>query len=275
MLLIILPIKIKAQSKTAPIQNSRENYIAGENFKDCDTCPEMVVIPKGSFMMGDIQGVGDPDEQFIRKVTFKNDFAVGKYEVTWDEWEACVADNACSKVPYTANSVWGKERRPVIHVFHLEAYQYIKWLNKKTGKNYRLLSEAEFEYVARAGTQTKFYWGNKKGKDHANCTDCLSQWKRGTDPVGTFAPNKFGVFDILGNLWEMVEDCYHESYEEAPTDGSARRHEKCESQLIRGGGWHDDAWNMRASNRRISDRSDTNALNGSGFRIAIADLKKR
>ncbi len=249
--------------------DSTQRNAVGESFKDCDNCPEMIVIPKGSFMMGDIQGAGDPDEQFIHKVTFKHNFAVGKYEVTWNEWEACVADQACPAVPYTANSVWGKGRRPVIHVYHREAFAYVKWLNKKTGENYRLISEAEFEYVARAGTQTKFHWGNEIGKDHANCTDCLSRWKRGSDPVGTYASNQFGVFDMLGNLWEVVEDCYHPTYEGAPTDGSARTDGECKSRVIRGGGWHDDAWNMRSANRRQSDRSDTNALNGLGFRVAL------
>jgi formylglycine-generating enzyme required for sulfatase activity len=256
-------------------EENKALYQAGESFKDCEQCPEMIVIPKGSFMMGDIQGVGDPDEQYIHKVTFENDFAIGKFEITWNEWEICMADGACPEVKVGDDSIWGEEKRPVIHAFHKEAFMYVKWLSDKTGKNYRLLSEAEFEYVARAGTQTKFYWGNEIGVDHANCTDCLSNFKRGTDPVGTFVPNQFGVYEILGNLWEVIEDCYHDTYEGAPTDGTARIDGDCKSRVIRGGGWHDDAWNMRAANRRISDASDLNALNGTGMRVAVSDLNKQ
>ena len=258
--------------------NSEKNVInfeSGTSFKDCETCPEMMVIPKGSFMMGDIQSAGDPDEQIIHKVTFENDFSVGKFEITWNEWNACVLDKVCPAVKLEENSLWGKDSRPVIHAFHKEAFIYVKWLSDKTGREYRLLSESEFEYVARAGTQTKFYWGNRIGVDHANCTDCLSDWKRGTNVVGTFVPNNFGVYEILGNLWEVVEDCYHDTYEGAPADGLARLDGECKTRVLRGGGWHDDAWNMRAANRRMSDATDLEALNGTGMRVATRDIRKR
>ena len=259
----------------AQVPDENNTYKVGESFKECSNCPEMITIPKGSFMMGDIQGGGDPDEQFIRKITFKNDFAVGKYEITWNQWEECVADKACPKVPYLENSLWGKDTRPVHHTFHQQADMYINWLNKKTGSEYRLLSEAEFEYTARSGSQTKYYWGNDLGIDKANCKDCLSMWKRGTNPVGSFAPNAYGVFDMHGNLWEVVEDCYNPTYEGAPTDGSARVQKDCKVQAIRGGGWAEDGWNMRAANRRNTPSHDVDARNTLTFRVALSDLRRK
>lgn len=274
LLVCALPIGFLGAAQESD-QSSIKVYKTGETFRDCKNCPQMIVIPKGSFMMGDIQGAGDPDEQYIHKVTFENDFAVGKFEITFDEWKVCVDDGACPAVNYGSDSEWGEGKRPVIHAFHKEAFIYTEWLSKKTGRQYRLLSESEFEYVARAGSQTKFFWGNEIDVNLANCTDCLSNWKRGTDIVGTFEPNKFGVYEILGNLWEVVEDCYHDTYEGAPTDGSSRLDGECTSRVIRGGGWHDDAWNMRSANRRISDASDFNALNGTGMRVAVSDINRR
>ena len=140
--------------------------------------------------------------------------------MTFDEWDACVAYGGCE--PGVSDSGYGGGRKPVINVTWDDAQRYVAWLSRMTGKPYRLLSEAEWEYAARAGTQTAYSWGDKIGKGNANCNGCGSQWDNMQPaPVGSFAPNAFGLNDMHGNVWEWVEDCYHDNYDGAPTDGSA------------------------------------------------------
>jgi formylglycine-generating enzyme required for sulfatase activity len=235
---------------------------AGETFRDCPDCPEMVVVPAGSFTMGAPEGElgADGDEVPQRKVTLLKPFAVGKYELTFAEWDACVADKGCKHKPDDASS--GRGRHPVFNVSWDDVKnEYLPWLSKKTGKTYRLLTEAEWEYAARGGTsvdsQLRYAWGDEINHELANygTQDCCAgfvegrdQWA-GTAPVGEFDANPFGLFDMHGNVWEWVEDCYKDSYEGAPSDGSAVSSPDCVAHVIRGGSWNDIPVSLRSANR--------------------------
>ncbi len=236
---------------------------SGKGFKDCDVCPEMVVIPAGSFMMG--SNDGGSDEKPVRKVTISAPFAVGKYEVTFDEWDACVADGGCSHKP--GDESWGRGKRPVINVsWDNITKQYLPWLSRKSGMAYRLLTEAEWEFVARAGTTSAYWWGDKIGKGNAVCDGCGSQWdNKQTAPVGTFKPNAFGLHDLHGNVWEWVQDCYKDSYRGAPTDGSAVTTGNCGRRVLRGGSWSLIPRYLRSASRgRVNPVGRLNRL---GFRV--------
>lgn len=221
-------------------------------MKDCDVCPELVAIPAGRFVMGATPGErnAEDDEGPVREVTLSRPFALGKYEVTYDEWEACVADKACERTP---DEGWGRGRRPVLHVNYDQALGYASWLSRRTGKVYRLPSEAEWEYAARAGSGAAGGWGDDAAKacEFANVYDQSAHgryrfgWKpfpcddrtTETAPVGSYAPNAFGVYDTLGNVWEWVADCYA-PYGGAPVDGSAVAMDGCKKRISRGGSWN-------------------------------------
>jgi formylglycine-generating enzyme required for sulfatase activity len=223
----------------------------GQSFKDCATgCPEMVVIPAGSFTMGSPQY--EPghkkDEAPQHNVTITKPFAVSKFEVTFAEWDACAAHGDC--IPHVDDDGWGRDRQPVINVSWNDAQHYVAWLSKITSKTYRLLSEAEYEYAARAGTQMAYPWGDKTGTNNANCSGCGSKWDATqTAPVGSFMPNQFGLHDMVGNVWEWVEDCPHEDYGQAPVDGSAWMTGDCGHHRLRGGSWASVSDEIRSANR--------------------------
>ena len=205
-------------------------------------------MPAGRFQMGDLNDGGGDDEQPVHEVTIADPFAVGQYEVTFAEWDACVAASGCTYQPNDLNM--GRGSRPVINVSWKDAQEYVTWLSGKTGKPYRLLSEAEWEYVARAGSTTKYPWGNDVGTNRANCDGCGSRWDdRITAPVGSFQPNVFGLFDTAGNVREWVEDCWHENYKGAPTDGRAWTSGKCDRRVVRGGSWFNLPRDLRSANR--------------------------
>ncbi len=255
-----------------------------DSFRECatdegtDYCPEMVVVPAGLFLMGSPTTEKDryPDEGPQHNVTIVNSFAVSKFELTFDEWDTCVAYGSCAQDITDAG--WGRGKRPVINVTWDHAQQYVAWLSKVTGMPYRLLTEAEYEYAARAGTQTAYPWGDDIGKGNANCDGCGSQWdsKQQTAPVGSFAANKFGLYDMVGNVWEWVQDCYHSNYEvespqgkiDPPTEGSEwtaacpdDRH-----RVVRGGSWSTNPETLRSANRDGATSDDRN--HGLGFRVA-------
>ena len=190
----------------------------GSSIQECENgCPEMIVVPAGSFMMGSEQG--ESDEKPVHKVTFAKLFAVSKYEVAFAEWDVCAAAGACQPA---SDSLWGRDRRPVINVSWYQVQRYVEWLSRLTGKKYRLLTEAEWEYAARAGTTTKYFWGDDVGKGNANCDRCDSEWdNKQTAPVGSFKANPFGLHDLHGNVWEWTQDCLNKSYAGAPDDGTA------------------------------------------------------
>ena len=183
------------------------------------------------------------------RVTFDQAFAVGKFTVTFDEWDACVADGGCSRYR-PSNQGGGRGLRPVINVSWDDAKAYVTWLSRKTGKTYRLLSEAEYEYAARAGTTTSYPWGNAVGKNNANCAGCGSRWdNKQTALVGSFAPNRFGLYDMVGNVWTWAEGCYHGNYQRAATDGAAWRTADCGRRVVRGGGWGNSPVALRSAVR--------------------------
>jgi formylglycine-generating enzyme required for sulfatase activity len=190
-----------------------------QTLRDCFLCPTMVVLPPGQFEMGDATGRGGGDEGPVRTVTIAYPLAVARTEVTFEEWDACVAENGCAHKPDDMG--WGRGDRPVVNVSYSDARQYAAWLSRKTGKTYRLLSEAEWEYAARAGAQTSFSCGEDpslacrfaNGADAASAyswknTSCADGFAGATAPVARFAANRFGLHDMHGNVWEWVEVCW-------------------------------------------------------------------
>ncbi len=260
---------------------------AGPGNRDCPGCPELVIVPAGDFQMGSpgTEQGRDPHESPLRAVTFAAPFAIGKYEVTFDEWEACVAADACAAV---SDDGWGRGRRPVIDVNYQMAVGYARWLSTKTGKSYRLPSEAEWEYAARAGSTTPWFWGDdpQQACRYANVGDasvrpehpdwplhdCNDGFAK-TAPVGTFAPNRFGLHDTAGNVWEWVEDCYNPSYEGGPVDGSAWLAGDCARRVDRGGGWYNKPSTVRSAFRYAGDDA-TRRNNTLGFRV-VRELNAR
>ena len=228
---------------TAPSASSPPAAQPGQSFSDTLSSggrgPEMVVIPAGRFRMGCVSGQEcDDDELPVHDVTIPQAFAVSKYEVTFEDYDRYTYPNRVD------DEGWGRGRRPVINVSWNDAQDYVEWLSAQTGHAYRLLSEAEWEYVARAGSSTRYSWGNDIGSNRANCHDavafgfgtCGDQWEN-TAPVGSFQPNAFGVHDMHGNVYEWVEDCWNASYAGAPTDGNAWRSADCVRRVSRGGSW--------------------------------------
>ncbi len=240
----------------------------GQKFKECTDCPEMVVVPAGHFTMGSPEDeLGHYDEEGPQhKVTIAKPFAVAKFEATFDEWDTCFELGGCKTKP--VDQGWGRGQRPVINVSWNDAQEYVAWLSKLTGKPYRLLTESEWEYAARAGTDKAYFWGGEVSKLNANCDGCGSQWdKKQTAPVGSFAPNAFGLHDMHGNVWEIVQDCYLGNYNAAPTDGSSNTEGDCFRRVVRGGSWISDPQYLRAASRyrnAVDDRGSQNR----GFRVA-------
>ena len=191
------------------------------------------------------------------RVTFSQPFAVGRFAVTFDEWNACVADGGCNGYE-PSDSNWGRGKRPVINVSWDDAQAYISWLKRKTGRNYHLLSEAQREYVTRAGTTTPFWWGSSISTRQANYTDesgLKGQYRYQTAPVNSFQPNPWALFQVHGNVYEWTEDCWNENYSGAPTDGSAWTSRDCTSRVVRGGSWETFPRYLRSANLRTSYRS--------------------
>jgi formylglycine-generating enzyme required for sulfatase activity len=242
----------------------------GNSFRECaEDCPQMIVVPTGEFIMGSPATEWDrqDNEQPQHKVVFARPFAVARFDVTFDDWDACVAYGDCD--PHVGDASFGRGRQPVVNVTWDDARQYAAWLARMTGKPYRLLSEAEFEYAARAGTQTAYPWGNGIGKNNANCIGCESRWDgRRPSPVGSFAPNGFGLYDMHGNVWQWVEDCYHADYDGAPQDGSAWiEGADCHRRRVdRGGSWLFGPPILRSAIRDWGTISTRN--NNLGFRVA-------
>ncbi len=202
----------------------------GEVFRDCPDCPEMVVVPPGDFEMGSRDS---PYESPPHKVTIGNPFAIARRETTFNEWDACVAGGGCKYRP--DDHGWGRGSQPVIDVSWEDAKAFAAWLSQKTGRKYRLPSEAEWEYSARAGTTSKFWWGKDVGKANANCDGCGDAPVHKTMPVGSFRPNGFGLYDTSGNAYEWVEDCWNDNFTKAPKDGSAWTTGQCGQHVLRGG----------------------------------------
>ena len=255
----------QASPKPASLSAPRERALKPkESFKECGQCPEMIVAPAGSFTMGSPASEVNrrPHESPQRRVTFSQQFAAGKFAVTVDQFAAFAQETGydTGSECYTyEDGAWGKRSNrswrnpgfaqrgshPVVCVNWDDAEAYVAWLSGKTGKTYRLLSEAEREYVARAGTTTPFWWGSTISTSQANYNSSRKQ----TMPVGSFQPNPWGLYQVHGNVWEWVEDCYKDSYAGAPTDGSVSTAGDCNRRLHRGGSWHNDSSYLRSADR--------------------------
>jgi formylglycine-generating enzyme required for sulfatase activity len=306
LLLSLLAPLLLGSALGADLTLSAQERAPGTTFRDCPDCPEMVVVPAGKFLMGspstetgrDIDGTEDPHHE----VTIARPFAVAKYETTRDEYarfvkETALADPPGCNVHQVSPPHWPTieglnwhntgftqtGRDPVVCMSWNEAVAYVAWLSKKTGKSYRLLSEAEWEYAARAGTTTPDYWGDRQedacayanGSDQTR-KDRFPKWDADqpcrdgfayTAPVGSFKPNAFGLYDMMGNVFEMTADCFYVDYFDAPTDGSARTTGDCKNRINRGGSWTSTPGGLRAAARAYDDVSMTRVVD-LGFRIA-------
>jgi formylglycine-generating enzyme required for sulfatase activity len=235
---------------------------AGDEFSECaNGCPPMLVIPGGKFSMGSPEGQGGNSERPQHEVTIAKPFAVGKYEVTAAEWEICVAAGGCPRGQTSG------DKRPVGDVSWNDVLEYVTWLSRMTGKPYRLLSETEWEYVARGrwGTPTLYFYGDNPAE--LNAYAWYRQNSNGeAHPVGEKEPNGFGLYDVAGNVSEWVEDCYHDNYDKAPSDGSVWATGECPGRVFRGGSWFDFPDTLRSAYRNWFS-ADTR-FKYVGFRIA-------
>jgi formylglycine-generating enzyme required for sulfatase activity len=253
-----------------------------ETFRDCELCPAMVKVPSAQFTMGSpsTEPGHQGNEEPQRLVKVMKPFAIGQFEVTFDDWNACVKDGSCHEK--LKDEGWGRGTRPAIQVSWEDiTNDYLPWLSKKAGHVYRLPSEAEWEYAARAQGRTSFSFGSNSdeicafgnGADQtakeqngagsvAGCSDGFSY----TAPVGSFRPNQFGLFDMHGNVWEWVQDCWNESYETAPGNSAAWTAGDCESRVVRGGSWNSNVNKLRSAARGWNNPSGRNR--SIGFRVA-------
>jgi formylglycine-generating enzyme required for sulfatase activity len=243
-------------------------------FRDCDLCPEMIVIPSGSFLMGspDDENSRSLDEGPQYKISIAQPFAVGRFAITFDEWDACAADGGCNGYR-PSDEGWGRGRRPVINVSWRDVKEYVEWLSRKTGTRYRLLSEAEREYVTRAGTSTPFWWGPGASTNYANYdgnytygNKSKGRYEQKTVPVDSFKPNPWEIYQVHGNVWEWVEDCWHAPSQRTSSDGAAWTTDNCTERIRRGGSWRNNPQFLRAAVRGPSPPDARN--NNIGFRVA-------
>jgi len=272
-LLVALRDAARARNEETPGRRTE-----GETFRDCPECPEMVVVPAGRFMMGSpgTERGRDDIEGPQHRVTISRPFAVGKYEVTFAEWDACVSGGGCKEYRpperFAPRYIPSRDRMPVWEVSWYDAQAYVEWISDRTSNPYRLLTEAEWEFVARAGTSTRYWWGEEAGFRNANCKKCwereLDDW--GPTPVGWFRPNPFGLYDTAGNVMEWVQDCYNRSYLRAPTDGTAWTAGECELRVVRGGSWGFSPVNVRSAHRYVerAHAAEAGRSGHVGFRVA-------
>lgn len=253
---------------TPPISQARatpDARVLRDRLKSGGEGPEMVVVAAGSFQMGDMQG-RDKAALPVHTVKIQKPFAIGRYEVTFEEYDK-FAQATGRKLPNDGGG--GRGRQPVINFSWQDGVEYTKWLSTETGKHYRLPTEAEWEYAARGGTETAYWWGNQMKSGMANCAGCGSEWdEKITAPVGSFPPNPLGLYDTAGNVWEWVEDCDHDDYSGAPTDGSAWKKEgggNCYLRVFRGGAWNYGVKGLRSSFRGRGDPDVRSAT--IGFRL--------
>jgi formylglycine-generating enzyme required for sulfatase activity len=241
-----------------------------KEFRDCSRCPPMVVIPAGEFTMGSPPAAGQAETQ--HRVTIAAPFAAGKFAITFEEWADCVKGGGCNGYR-PDDQGWGRNKRPVIDISWDLAHAYVEWLAAKTGKPYRLLTEAEWEYAARAGTTTKFSTGDTISPLLANYDSSEDGAgpspvnRKKTVPVGSFPPNAFGLYDMHGNVTQWVEDCWHDDYtEKAPADGTAWVDGSCDGRVLRGGSWADSESELRSAARTGEYKYESSY--NDGFRIA-------
>jgi formylglycine-generating enzyme required for sulfatase activity len=266
------PQQFFATRGVEPLTPEREQSLKPrDSFKECDVCPEMVVVPKGSFMMG--TPADEPyrikGEDPVHKVTIAKPFAVGRFTISFDEWDACLADGGCNGDKGNDRGL-GRGRMPADGINFEAAKSYLAWLSRKVGRTYRLPSESEREYFARAGTTTPFWFGKTISAQNANY-DASNSYpggpygtaSKGPKPVDSHLPNKFGLYQVNGNAEEWTEDCYNKRYnEDTPTDGSPWLEGDCSKRMLRGGGWIGMALTQRSGYR-----NETKVVAGYSFRV--------
>ena len=268
-----LPVTPKPGAAVPGLGGGPLEHEVGSTFKDCKSCPDMVVTPAGRYRMGAPKGEKghQPAEEPQHDVTVAAPLAVGKFEVTFDEWEACSLEGGCANYrPQDAG--WGRGRRPAIYVSYDDAKAYVDWLREKSGKAYRLLSESEWEFAARGGTNTPFAGGESLAPTQANfdASTAAGSKKQGSYEgksvdVGTFPPNPYGLHDMEGNVFEWVEDCWNQTHAGAPADASPRGGD-CKRRVAKGGAWYYEAEFARPSARMSFPKGSR--LNVIGFRVA-------
>ena len=253
---------------TAPVDGGRpEAPVAGPagsvaTMKDCDVCPVMVALSPRPFTMG--SNNSDPSERPAHKVALHAPFAIGKHEVTVGQWNQCVRASVCPAMPSLGNV---PDNLPMRDISWDEAQLYLKWLGTVSGKPYRLPTEAEWEYAARGGTATRYWWGNEMKGGNSSCEGCGEPWNaERPPPAGSFRANPFGLNDMNGSVWEWVQDCWHSTYKGAPADGSAWVDGSCQARVIRGGSWRENGSYMLSTTRFKYDASVRQSQNG--FRAA-------
>jgi formylglycine-generating enzyme required for sulfatase activity len=234
----------------------------GPDIKDCPACPVLVSLPAGAFTMGN--NASDPSEKPAHPVAIGAPFAIGRHEVTVQQWNVCVNARGCPKIAQAANTA---ANAPMRDISWDDAQQYVKWLSSATGKPYRLPTEAEWEYAARGGTATAYWWGAQMAPGKANCKDCGQPWSADRPAnVGTYPANPYGLHDTSGSVWEWVSDCWHNNFKDAPADGRAWDAPNCRVRVIRGGSWREGTAYMVSSTRFKYDASVRQSQNG--FRVA-------
>ena len=262
----------------APVSAPATPFQSGSTFADAlasgGSGPEMVVIPAGRFRMGCVTRSGCfPDERPVHRVFFADSIAVSRYAVTFEDYDRFAGSNR------PGDEGWGRGRRPVINVSWDQAVQYTEWLSGETGESYRLLTEAEWEYAARAGSERKYHFGNDSTQlcryaNHADAetdyewrnTYCSDGVGKQTAVVGSYTPNAFGLYDMHGNVWEWVQDCWNDHYRRAPRDGAARLEGDCSMRVLRGGAFGYEPESLRAAFR--ASLAGGGRSNDIGFRVA-------
>lgn len=249
-----------------PAAAARAAVTAPTEVQDCPACPVVIELPRGEFVMG--SNTDDPSERPAHRVAIGQPFAIGKYEVTNEQWAACVDAGGCPRLSADPNAA---KNAPVRDLSWNDARKYVQWLSKASGKSYRLPTEAEWEYAARGGTSTRHWWGAQMRTGMANCKVCGDPWQQDAPAnAGSFAANPYGLYDVNGSVWEWVSDCWHNSFKGAPDDGRSWDEPNCRVRVIRGGSWRDGADYMLSSTRFKYDASVRHFQNG--FRVA-RDLK--
>jgi formylglycine-generating enzyme required for sulfatase activity len=235
---------------------------SSQEFSDCAACPVMVTLPEGELLMGSSDSY--QSEQPVRELTIGSPIAMGKYEVTMQQWHACERSGFCRRL---GDPQPGDEARPVQNVSWADAETFVAWLRSETEQAYRLPTEAEWEFAARGGSESRFWWGDDYRDGAANCADCGGDWDRKKpSDIGSFAPNPFGLHDMQGGVSEWVADCWLNDYDGAPNNGAARSQSFCPQRVLRGGSWRSEADDIAASSRFRYDAQVRYYTNG--FRVA-------
>ena len=289
-----ISMSVALASAHAQEESGKIRWQTGATFKDCRNCPEMIVLPAGSFVMG--SPADEPlrrDNEPQQRITISQPFAMSRTAVTWDQWEACVRDDRCDGIAVeTALQTlasgelnpnyrdWGRGTRPVVGVSWYDAQAFVGWLNAKAGEDdaYHLPSEAEWEYAARAGTTSAFPWGSELDYDYGNFgtdgeglggkAEGRDIWLGETSPSGSFPANAFGLYDMHGNIFEWTEDCYEADRAHAPSDGSANKQGNCANRVFRSGTFLSNPYMQRSARRGAPYPATLRGRNYLGFRVA-------